>query len=168
MLRLVALVASMLAASSELHASSIDVGGGVVRTARAVRVAVQKYKLDGAVWLGKLRGVGGGRDTLVYVPSTIDAARTIDVVIYMEGIGSFADAAMKSRHVASIARLRGNFVYIAPDAPSSSLGSRESQNEHWEAGCADHVCAGGQAAPGDFLVFLDAARTKIAATLAVE
>lgn len=159
----------VLTTTAELRAGSIDVVGGDVRTARVVRSALKTVKpLAGHVWLGKLRGVGGGRDTLVYVPEAIDVARTIDVVIYMDGVGSFDEAAMKSRHIASMARLHGNFVYIAPDAPSSSLGSRESRNEHWEAGCADRVCEGGYAAPGDFLVFLDEVRTKIAATLGVE
>jgi hypothetical protein len=166
-----ALVTSLviLATTAELQAGTIDVGGGDVRTARAVRAGLRQWKkLDGHVWLGKLRGVGGGRDTLVYVPEAIDVTRTIDVVIYMDGVGSFDDAAIKSRHIASFARMHGNFVYVAPDAPSSSLGSRESRNEHWEAGCADRVCEGGYAAPGDFLVFLDEVRTKIAAMVRVE
>jgi hypothetical protein len=143
-------------------AASVDVSGGVPRTARAVRAAVKKHQLKGDVWLGKLRGVGGGRDTLVYIPKTIDPERTIELVIYMEGIGSFADASMDTRHAASIKRLRGNFVYVAPDSPSSSLGVRDANTEHWEAGCAEHVCEGGAAAPGDFLVFLDEVRAKIA------
>lgn len=169
MLRLVTLAAAMVLCGATLelrpvHAASIDVDRGVARTARAVRAAVKKHTLDGNVWLGKLRGVGGRRDTLVYVPSTIDTTRTIDVVVYMEGIGSFSDSAMESRHVASMARLRGNFVFVAPDSPSSTHGARASGNEHWQAGCGTRACAGGHAAPGDFLVFLDAVRGKIAQT----
>lgn len=168
MLRLVALAAAMVFAGATLelrpvHASTIDVDGGVPRTARAVRAAVAKHGLDGNVWLGKLRGVGGGRDTLFYVPRTIDTDRTIDVVVYMEGVGSFADDAMDHRHASSIARLQGNFVYVAPDAPSSSHGKPDAQTPHWQAGCAKRACAGGRAAPGDFLVFLDEIRTRIAA-----
>lgn len=71
---------------------------------------------------------------------------------------------MKTRHVASMARLGGNSVYVAPDSPSSTLGDRTSTNEHWQAGCAVRACPGGHAAPGDFLVFLDEVRTKIAMT----
>lgn len=104
----------------------------------------------------------------VYTPRTIDVARAIDVVVFMEGIGSFDDGAMKTRHVASFARMRGNFVYVAPDAPSSTLGTRDSKNEYWKAGCVERACAGGHAAPGDFVVFLDETRTKIASTLGVE
>lgn len=170
-MRMLALLASVVVMASTAQAStnvSIDVGGGAKRTARAVRSAVTERGLDGTVWLGKLRGVGGGRDTLVYVPNVIDTTRTIDVVIYMEGIGSFDDEAMKTRHVASFARMRGNFVYVAPDAPSSTLGTRDSKNEYWKAGCAERACAGGHAAPGDFVVFLDETRTKIAATLGVD
>jgi hypothetical protein len=148
--------------------SKLDVDGGVKRTARAVRAATAKHGLDGQVWLGKLRGVGGGRDTLVYVPRMIDRERVIDVVVYMEGIGSFADDAMDHRHAASIARLRGNFVYVAPDAPSSSHGQRAAKNPYWVAGCADRACPGGHAASGDFLVFLDEVRTHIASTLGVD
>jgi hypothetical protein len=159
MLRLL-LVLVVLAGTAR---AEVDVGGGVPRTAKAVRAAVKRHRLGGYVWLGKLRGVGGGRDTLVYIPSALDATRVIDVVVYMEGIGSFSDSAMESRHVASIAKLRGNFVYVAPDAPSSSHGVRASDNEHWQAGCADRECEGGVAAPGDFLVFLDEVRAKIAA-----
>jgi hypothetical protein len=162
MLRLVTLAAAMVLCGATLElrpvsASTIDVDGGVARTARAVRTAVAKRGVDGHVWLGKLRGVGGGRDTLMYVPRTIDADRTIDIVVYMEGIGSFDQAAMDHRHVSSIARLRGNFVYVAPDAPSSSLGQRAAKSPYWIAGCAKRTCAGGHAAPGDFLVFLDEA-----------
>ena len=93
---MLALLASVVVMASTAQAStnvSIDVGGGAKRTARAVRSAVTERGLDGTVWLGKLRGVGGGRDTLVYVPNVIDTTRTIDVVIYMEGIGSFDDEA---------------------------------------------------------------------------
>ena len=54
--------------------------------------------------------------------------------------------AMESRHVASIARMRGNFVYVAPDSPSSAHGVKASMNEHWQAGCAQHACPGGRAA----------------------
>ena len=148
--------------------AEVDVDGGVPRTARAVRAAVKRHRLKGHAWLGKLHGVGGGRDTLVYVPPTLDATRTIDVVIYMEGIGSFSDAAIESRHVSSIARLHGNTVYVAPDSPSSSLGERASDNEHWQAGCAEVECEGGVAAPGDFVVFLDNVRSKIAATISAD
>ncbi|GEM_PF-5002951 len=165
---MLALVASVVVMTSTARAASIDVDGGAKRTARAVRSAVATHELDGTVWLGKLRGVGGGRDTLVYTPRTIDVARAIDVVVYMEGIGSFDDGAMKTRHVASFARMRGNFVYVAPDAPSSTLGTRDSKNEYWKAGCVERACAGGHAAPGDFVVFLDETRTKIASTLGVE
>lgn len=168
MVRFVALAAAMVMATSVAQAASIDVDGGVRRTARAVRTAATSERLDGHVWLGKLRGVGGGRDTLVYTPATLDVSRTIDVVVYMEGIGSFDDEAMKTRHLASIARMRGNFVYVAPDSPSSTLGDRASKNEHWAAGCAVRACAGGKAAPGDFLVFLDEVRTKIATTVAAD
>jgi len=171
-LRLVTLAAAMVVLSASLslrpvHAA-VDVDGGVPRTAQAVRAAVQKHKLDGTVWLGKLRGVGGGRDTLLYMPRDLDAARTIELVVYMEGTRSFADDAMDHRHAASIARLRGNFVYVAPDSPSSTHGDPESFNEHWEAGCAAHACAGGRAAPGDFVVFLDEVRTRIARTLSAD
>ena len=116
------------------------------------------------MWLGKLRGVGGGRDTLIYVPGTLDATRTIDVVVYFEGIGSFADDAMDHRHASSIARLRGNTIHVAPDAPSSTHGTRAAKTPYWVAGCADRQCSGGHAAPGDFLVFLDEVRGHIAAT----
>jgi hypothetical protein len=165
-LRLVTLAAAMVVSSASLAVrADVDVDGGVPRTAQAVRVAVQKHKLDGTVWLGKLRGVGGGRDTLLYIPRDLDASRTIELVVYMEGTRSFADDAMDHRHAASIARLRGNFVYVAPDSPSSTHGDPESFNEHWEAGCAAHACAGGRAAPGDFVVFLDEVRKRIALTL---
>jgi hypothetical protein len=164
MRRIALLAATILCATSASAATNVDLDGGARRTAKAVRAALGEYELDGDVWLGKLRGVGGGRDTLVYVPSTIDVTRTIDVVVYMEGIGSFDDGAMKTRHVAQMARLGGNSVYIAPDSPSSTLGARAANNDHWQAGCAARSCAGGHAAPGDFLVFLDEVRTKLAMT----
>lgn len=159
---------ALLVAAAVTLSSSIDVDGGVERTGRALRAAAVKHGLDGHVWLGKLRGVGGGRDTLVYVPRTLDHTRTIEVVIYMEGIGSFADDAMDHRHAASIARLHGNFVYVAPDAPSSSHGERAARTPYWVAGCAQRACAGGHAAPGDFLVFLDEVRTHVARTIGAD
>lgn len=167
MLRLVTLAAAMVLCGTSF-AATFDLDGGVPRTARAVKKAVSKHGLDGHVWLGKLRSVGGGRDTLVYVPSAIDTAKPLEVVVYMEGIGSFADAAMEHRHAASIARLRRNVVYVAPDAPSSSLGTRDARTPYWQAGCAERACAGGHAAPGDFLVFLDEVRARIAAIVEVE
>jgi hypothetical protein len=165
-LRLVTLAAAMVVFSASLElrpaSAAFDAGGARERTVRAVRGAVKKHELDGDVWLGKLRGVGGRRDTLLYVPRGLDPSRTIELVVYMEGINSFADDAMDTRHAASIARMRGNFVYVAPDAPSSAHGVKSSGNEHWVAGCAKRACAGGAAAPGDFVVFLDAVRTKVA------
>ncbi|MFN0246804.1 MAG: hypothetical protein ACKV2T_07830 [Kofleriaceae bacterium] len=168
MRRFALLVAMVLGTTVSASGAHLDLDGGARRTAKAVRSATTSYSLDGEVWLGKLRGVGGGRDTLVYVPNKLDATRAIDVVVYMEGIGSFENGAMKTRHVASMARLEGNAVYVAPDSPSSTLGDRASKNEHWKAGCAARTCAGGHAAPGDFLVFLDEVRTKIATSLGAD
>lgn len=148
-------MSSMSSARAEVH------DGGVARTARAVRAAVKAHRLDGHVWLGKLRGVGGGRDTLLHVPQGLDATRAIELVIYMEGIDSFSDKSIRRRHIASIARLGANVIYVAPDAPSSHHGNREAVTEHWQAGCADELCPGGHAAPGDFVVFLDEVRTQI-------
>jgi len=175
MLRLVPLAAAMVLAWTTLelrllHAepappASLDVDEGVPRTARALRAAVARHGLDGHVWLGTLRGVGGGRDTLVYTPREVDRSRTIDVVVYMEGYGSFGDAAMDHRHAASIARLGGNTIYVAPDAPSSAHGEPKARTPYWQAGCAERRCAGGHAAPGDFLVFLGALRARVAALL---
>jgi hypothetical protein len=166
LLRLVTLAAALVLSSATLELrpvhASVDVDGGAKPTARAVRAAVNKHQLDGDVWLGKLRGVGGRRDTLLFVPRELDAARTIELVVYMEGNESFSDAAIDHRHAASIARLRGNFAYVAPDSPSSAHGVTRSGNEHWEAGCAARACPGGRAAPGDFVVFLDEVRSKIA------
>lgn len=140
--------------------------GGVPRTARALEAALARRGLveHGRAWLGKLDGVGGGRDTLVYVPDALDPARTIELVVYMEGHGSFADDAMDHRHASSIARLverGGNVAYVAPDAPSSAHGNRTAKSPYWVAGCAARRCAGGHAAPGDFLVFLDQAIAKV-------
>jgi hypothetical protein len=162
-----ALALAAILVSTTASAASLDLDGGVARTGRALEKAVAKHRLDGTLWLGKLRG-NGPRDTLVFVPSTLDTSKRIELVVYMEGIGSFADAAMDHRHAASIARLRGNVVYVAPDAPSSTHGERAAKTPYWQAGCAARACAGGHAAPGDFLVFLDEARTKIAAMTGAE
>lgn len=178
MLRLVALAAAMVLGWATLELRSvdaapaatpvIDVDGGVPRTGRAVRAAITKRGLDGHVWLGKLRSVGGQRDTLVYVPRGLDPTRTIELIVYMEGHGSFADDAMGRRHVASIARLRGNSIYVAPDAPSSSHGSPKARTPYWQRGCAVHRCAGGHAEPGDFIAFLGDVRARIATMTGVE
>lgn len=178
MLRLVALAAAMVLSWATLELRpvdaataampAIDVDGGVPRTARAVRAAIVKHRLDGQVWLGKLRSVGGRRDTLVYVPRGLDPARTIELIVYMEGHGSFADDAMGRRHVASIARLGGNNIFVAPDAPSSTHGSRKARNPYWQRGCAVRSCAGGHAAPGDFIAFLGDVRARVAAMTGVE
>ena len=166
MLRLFAMAAALVLAWTTLdlrpvHAA-VAVDGGVPRTARAVRAAIAKRGLDGHVWLGKLRGVGGRRDTLIYVPRDLDTSRTIEIVVYMEGHGSFADDAMDHRHAASIARVSGNRVYVAPDAPSSAHGERTARTPYWQAGCAETRCAGGHSAPGDFIVFLAEVRAHIA------
>lgn len=171
MLRLLALAAAMVLGGTSLalrpaHAAptpTLDLDGGVPRTARALRGAVERRGLDGHLWLGKLRAVGGGRDTLIYVPRGLDPERTIELVVYMEGHGSFADAAMDHRHAASIARLHGNTVYVAPDAPSSAHGERRARTPYWQRGCAERRCAGGHAAPGDFIAFLGEVRARIGA-----
>lgn len=166
MLRLFAMAAALVLAWTTLELrpvhAAVAVDGGVPRTARAVRAAIDKRGLDGHAWLGKLRGVGGGRDTLIYVPRDLDTSRTIEIVVYMEGHGSFADDAMDHRHAASIARLSGNRVYVAPDAPSSAHGAPTARTAYWQAGCAEQRCAGGHSAPGDFLVFLDEVRAHVA------
>ncbi len=169
MLRLVLAAAMVLGwASLELrsvHAApaTLDLDGGVTRTATAVRKATAKHRLDGQLWLGKLRAVGGGRDTLIHVPEKLDLARPIDLVVYMEGHGSFQDDAMDHRHAATIARLGPNSIYVAPDAPSSAHGNRTAKTPYWRSGCAERRCEGGHAAPGDFVAFLAEVRTQIAA-----
>jgi hypothetical protein len=177
MLRLVPLAAAMVLSWTALELrplyaepvpATLDLDEGEPRTARALRAAIARHRLDGRVWLGKLRGVGGGRDTLVYVPRTLAPSRTIDVVVYMEGYGSFGDAAMDHRHAASIARLRGNTIYVAPDSPSSAHGEAKARTPYWQAGCAERACPGGHAAPGDFVVFLAELRERIANMLEVE
>lgn len=145
----------------------VDTAGGVARTARSVEAALVKHGLmeRGKAWLGQLSGVGGGRDTLLFVPDGTDLARPVELVVYMEGHGSFADAAMEHRHASSIARLlrRGdNVVYVAPDAPSSAHGAPTAKTPYWQEGCAARPCAGGHAAPGDFLVFLSQVKAKLA------
>jgi hypothetical protein len=144
----------------------VDVDEGLPRTARAVEAALLEHGLmeRGRAWLGRLSAVGGGRDTLVFVPDGIDLAAPIQLVVYMEGHGSFADAAMEHRHASSIARLVArstNVVYVAPDAPSSAHGNRTAKTPYWVAGCGERRCAGGRAAPGDFVVFLEQALAKI-------
>jgi hypothetical protein len=178
MLRPVVLAAAMVLCVTTLElrpvhaqpasAPAFDVDGGVRTTARSLRVAFAKHGLDGKVWLGKLGSVGGNRDTLVYVPRAIDPARTIDLVVYMEGHGSFADDAMDHRHAASIARLRGNRIYVAPDAPSSAHGTRKARTAYWQPGCAERRCAGGHSAPGDFLVFLVDVRARVATMIGTD
>jgi len=174
MLRLVTLAAAMVLTWTTLElrpveaAPVIDVAGGVPRTGKALRAAVAKHGLDGTIWLGKLRSVGGTRDTLVHVPRGLDTSRVIDLVVYMEGHGSFQDDAMDHRHAASIARLGGNSVFVAPDAPSSSHGSRKAPNPYWKRGCAEKRCAGGHAAPGDFVAFLGEVRARVAAMSGVD
>jgi hypothetical protein len=160
-------------AEADCDHERVDVKHGVARTARAVEAALVKHGLmeRGRAWLGRLSAVGGGRDTLVFVPDGLDARRPIELVVYMEGHGSFADAAMDHRHAGSIARLLGrggNVVYVAPDAPSSTHGARTAKTSYWQAGCAERRCAGGHAAPGDFLVFLEQVKAKIAEMTCVE
>jgi hypothetical protein len=101
----------------------------------------------------------------VFVPDGVDVAAPIELVVYMEGYGSFADDAMEHRHASSIDRLVDrveNVVYVAPDAPSSAHGNRTAKTPYWQAGCADRRCAGRHAAPGDFVVFLEQALVKVA------
>jgi hypothetical protein len=171
MLRLVAMAAALVLSWATLElrpvsaatTAKVNVEGGVPRTAKALRAAAGKHELDGHVWLGKLRSVGGGRDTLIYVPRDLRTTQPIELVVYMEGHGSFADDAMDHRHAASIARLRGNRVYVAPDAPSSAHGQRKARTPYWRAGCGERRCAGGHSAPGDFIAFLAEARAHVAA-----
>ncbi|HUQ03826.1 MAG TPA: hypothetical protein VM261_15120 [Kofleriaceae bacterium] len=144
----------------------VDVDDGVPRTARAVEAALREHGLleRGRAWLGRLSAVGGGRDTLVFVPDGIDLDAPIQLVVYMEGHGSFADAAMEHRHASAIERLVArstNVVYVAPDAPSSAHGNRTAKTPYWVAGCGERRCRGGHAAPGDFVVFLEQALAKI-------
>ena len=50
------------------------------------------------------------------MPDRLDGTRTVELVVYMEGHGSFADDAMDHRHASSIARLvarGGNVAYVA-------------------------------------------------------
>jgi hypothetical protein len=140
-------------------------GDGDPRTMRAVAAALARRAVGGRTWLGKLDAVGGGRDTLVHVSAAFDPARPVELVIYMEGYGSFADDAMDHRHIASIARLatRGNVAYVAPDAPSSAHGTPRAKTPYWRAGCGGQRCARGHAAPGDFVAFLAAATAQVGA-----
>lgn len=154
-------------------AAGVDLEGGAPRTARALAAGLARHGLDGRgrTWLGPLAAVGGGRDTLVHVPATLDPARRVELVVYLEGHGSFDDVAMERRHAAAIARLVervDNVAYVAPDAPSSAHGDPTARTAYWQAGCGDRACAGGHAAPGDFVAFLDQARARVAALACVD
>lgn len=173
MLRLAAMAAALVLSWTTLElrpvsaatSPTLDVDRGVPRTAKALRAAVANHGLDGHVWLGKLGSVGGGRDTLIYVPRELRTTRAIELVVYMEGHGSFSDAAMDHRHAAAIARLSGNRVYVAPDAPSSAHGEPKARTPYWRAGCGERRCAGGHSAPGDFIAFLADVRAHVAAVM---
>lgn len=149
-------------------APRFEASTAVSRTAAALLAALDQRELTdrGRVWMGKLGSVGGGRrDTVVWTPDALDAARPIEVIVYFEGHGSFADDAMDHRHAAAIGRLAasgGNVAYVAPDAPSSSHGARAAKTPYWQVGCATERCAGGHAAPGDFIAFVRDARARIA------
>jgi len=111
----------------------------------------------GATWVGRLPSVGNGRrDTIIHVPTSLDRARPVELVVFMDGFASFGARTMETRHVAAIAALDAsgaNAVYVAPDAPSSRFGDRTASGPYWQAGCARRACAGGHAAAGDFAAF---------------
>lgn len=174
MLRLaLAAVGAALVLAGPAHAQAtcdvprLDATTAEARTAAALGAALDARAIGGRAWLGKLPSVGGGRrDTIVWA-GAIDPARPVDVVVYLEGHGSFADAAMDHRHAAAIATLGGNAAYVAPDAPSSSHGEPTAGGAYWQAGCAARRCPGGHAAPGDFVALVRDARARIAALACV-
>ncbi|MBP9203474.1 MAG: hypothetical protein KBG28_05885 [Kofleriaceae bacterium] len=141
-------------------------------TAAAVELTLARRGLAerGATWLGRLASVGGGaRDTLLFVPTTLDPDRPVELVIYHDGHGAMAPGRVDARHGAAITHLLAtgrNAVYVAPDAPWSSHGRPTARGAYWQAGC-DHAgaCAGGHAAPGDFVAFLDAVQAHVAAAV---
>lgn len=184
MLRLLAAAGALVLAIAPAQASRLSIdpmcagprfeaATGESRTAAALLRAFETRELGdrGRLWLGKLASVGGGaRDTLVWASDALDAARPIDVVVYFEGHGSFADDAMDHRHAAAIERLAasgGNVAYAAPDAPSSAHGVARAKTSYWRAGCATQRCAGGHAAPGDFVGFVRDLRVRLAAMTCV-
>jgi hypothetical protein len=126
-------------------------------TADALSAALDVHGIAdrGATWVGKLASVGlGRRDTIIHVPATLDRTQPIELVVFMDGFGSFAELTMETRHAAAIAALDAagaNAVYVAPDAPSSRFGDRTASGPYWKQGCADRVCARGHGAPGDFV-----------------
>lgn len=130
-------------------------------TARAFAKAADDLDLRarGYTWIGKLDSVGRStRDVIVYVPAHLDRTRPIELVVYMEGYRSFSRRAIRERHAAGIEKLLSssrNFVYIAPDVPSSAHGDApEHKGPVWSARCADgKPCRGGNLAPGDFVGF---------------
>lgn len=156
------------AAAEPCAAPRFDAATAVARTAASLDAALDARDLAdrGRVWLGRLRSVGfGRRDTMVWTPDAIDPARPLEVVVYLEGFDSFAPAAMDHRHAAAIERVAAvpNAVYVAPDAPSSAHGNRRAATPYWRAGCAARACAGGHAAPGDFVQFVADVRARLGA-----
>jgi hypothetical protein len=126
------------------------------------------------VWLGKLDSVAGGaRDVLIAMPRALDRARPIEVIVYLEGFGSFSARAIDERHAAAVARLIGdrrNAVYVAPDAPGSVHGrNQRAPGPYWRSGCGrGGGCRGGVSAPGDFIELLADVIARVEAVTALE
>jgi hypothetical protein len=163
-----ALAAVPAAAEPACPARGVVADGAEPRTARALANALAERGVAdrGTTWIGKLASVGGGeRDTIVSVPAALDRTRPVDVIVFMDGVGSFAKRTMDRRHSAAIAAIAGagaNAVYVAPDAPTSARADDAAYGPYWRAGCARRRCGkDDEPPPGDFLALVADVTAKI-------
>ncbi len=113
----------------------------------------------GRAWIGKTEALGEySRDTIIYVPHHLDLGRPVELIIYMDGYDSFSARTIRRRHARGIARLVAsprNFVYVAPDVPTTAHGrDPRHRGPYWSARC-EHPARScrGMHAPGDFVGF---------------
>ena len=168
---LVAAPAAAEPAAPACAARGVVVDGAEPRTAKALDAALAARGVHdrGTTWIGKLASVGGGaRDTIVFVPAALDRTRPVDVVVFMDGVGSFAKRTMDRRHSAAIAAIvesSANAVYVAPDAPTSARADDAAYGPYWRAGCARRRCGkDDEPPPGDFLALIGDVTARIDAS----
>ena len=120
----------------------ISDSGAYKVSVRRWRKTTRKFHLPGTAWIGPLAGNGKrdwkhknkARDTLIFVPHSIDFSKEVTLVMWLHGLGGFKlHSPRLGESLQALIQQDRNFILVAPEMPWSTNTStpRTRQGYVW-------------------------------------